>query len=96
MHDRAQLLQDTLAARDQAAALLKALLEAKGVAESHPSPKGDLYKRVTGASSLDNAVAETRRSIDAYDRLIAQIDKGEDGPQLMVRARQLAGGAANT
>jgi hypothetical protein len=96
MNDRARLLQDTRAARDQAAALLKALQDAKGVAESHPSPKGDLYKRVTGASSLDNALAETRRSIDAYDRLIAQIEKGEDGSEMMVRARQLAAGAANT
>ncbi|HYE62827.1 MAG TPA: hypothetical protein VD997_12595 [Phycisphaerales bacterium] len=95
MTDRARLLQDTLAARDKAAALLGALLESKKTIESTPSPKGDLYKRVTGASSLDNAIAETRRSIDAYERLIAQLEKGYEGPaEVITRPGQLATGAA--
>jgi hypothetical protein len=95
MTDRARLLQDTIAARERASSLLKALQEAKAGVEASPSPKGDLYKRVTGASSLDNALAETRRSIDAYERLIAQLEKSEDGPtEVVVRPGQLTGGAA--
>ena len=30
----------------------------------------DLYKRVTGHSSLENAIEATRRAIEAYDRML--------------------------
>ena len=86
MIDRQQLLQGTLAARDHAASLLKALQDAKGLTEAQPpAPKGDLYKRVTGASSLENAIAETRRTVDAYERLIAQLEK-QDEPEVVIRS----------
>ena len=89
------MLQDTIAARDKAAALLKALQDAKGMTESQPpSPKGDLYKRVTGASSLENAIAEARRTVDTYERLIGQLEKASDDSEVVVRnAGRLAGGA---
>src|SRR5688572_28019998 len=95
MSDRARLLHETIAARDNAAALLRALQDAKGLSESQPpSPKGDLYKRVTGASSLENAITETRRTVDAYERLIGQLEK-QDEPEVVVRnAGSLAGEAS--
>lgn len=91
MTDRARLLQDTITARDKAAALLVALQEARKGVEATPSPKGDLYKRVTGSSSLDNAIAETRRSIDAYERLIGQLEKAEEAPAEVVTRQMPAG-----
>lgn len=90
MSDRERLLKETIAARDHAAALLRALQEAKGQSESlAPSPKGDLYKRVTGASSLENAIAETRRTVDAYERLISDLEKHET-PEVVVRPAERA------
>lgn len=37
----------------------------------------DLYKQVTGHNSLERAIAETRRMIACYDRVLEQIDKPE-------------------
>jgi hypothetical protein len=90
MSDREKLLTQALAARDNAAALLRALQDAKGTAEAQPpSGKGDLYKRVTGASSLENAIAEARRTVDAYERLIGEMGKQET-PEVVVRPSERA------
>ena len=70
--------------------MLHSLLEAKasevlpppstspspGPAPSTESPRRDLYKHVTGSSSLDNAIATARRSIETYDRILAQLQIG--------------------
>mgnify|MGYP001343013860 CR=1 FL=1 len=71
MNDRNQLRQKIQAARDEACAALVAL-------QAGGSNGGrDLFKQVTGASSVDNAVAEARRIIDAYDRILRDLDAGD-------------------
>jgi hypothetical protein len=90
MSEREKLLTETIAARDNAAALLRALQQAKGLTDAQPpAPKGDLYKRVTGSSSLENAIAEARRTVDAYERLIGELEK-QDAPEVFVRPTERA------
>jgi hypothetical protein len=79
MTDRQRIL-DATDARAKAQELLSVLLDAKATTESQGGgPRGDLYKRVTGQSSLENAIAATRRTIEAYDRLIAQMERDVSG-----------------
>ncbi len=68
------VLDEVRTARDHARALLKALQDAKAAGERASNGPGDLFKRVTGQSSLDNSIAATRRTIEAYDRVIAELD----------------------
>ncbi len=98
MTNRTRLLQETIQARQRAAALVEALVQASTASE--PVPKRDLYKRVTGSSSLDNAIAEARRAVEAYDRLIGEIEKeaekGDPQPEVVVRPDALrASGSAS-
>jgi hypothetical protein len=69
----AEIIARTVAAKAEATRLL-CVLEAQQ-AEAVASGGSDLYKRVTGASSIENALAETKRSIDACDRLIDQVER---------------------
>lgn len=69
MDERTQLRQKIQAARDEATAALAAL-------QGGSTMGRDLYKQVTGHSSVDNAVAEARRIIDAYDRILRDLDSG--------------------
>ena len=73
MNERNQLRQRIQAARDEACAAIGALQACGGSA----SGGRDLYKQVTGHSSADNAVAEAQRIIDAYDRILRDLDSGE-------------------
>ena len=52
--------------------LLDSLLDAKSVSERNLASinQDDLLKRVTGNSSMDNAIASTRRLIDSFNRVI--------------------------
>jgi len=77
MDERRRMLDDTVAARAKALELLKSLTDAQAGAD--PSGK-DLYKRVTGQSSIDNSIAATRRAVDAYNRVIAQLESGGELP----------------
>ena len=67
-------LDDIFALRAEAQRLLDGLHDAKRRAEAvlADSPRRDLFKRVTGHSSLDHAIAETRRTLEAYDRLLTE------------------------
>jgi len=72
-----EIRQQLIAARTQAevlAASLAAQLQAKqqgGWARADGRP--DVFRQVTGQSSLESAVAEARRVIEQYDRLVAQL-----------------------
>lgn len=68
MNERDQLRQKIQVARDEARAALAALQA------SHGCGGRDLYKQVTGASSVDNAMAEARRIVEAYDRILRDLD----------------------
>ena len=74
MDQRRQILEETIAARTKALELLKSLTAAQAGAD--PTSK-DLYKRVTGQSSIENSIAATRRAVEAYDRVITQLQSTE-------------------
>lgn len=65
----------TRAARERAENLLAILIEARDRSEERLADlrQADLLKAVTGRSSLDNAIAETRRMIDRLDRSIPAV-----------------------
>lgn len=69
---KAQLLTQTIERREEATKLLDSLLDAKSVSERNLASinQDDLLKRVTGNSSMDNAIASTRRLIDSFNRVI--------------------------
>jgi hypothetical protein len=83
MDQRRQILEETIAARTKALELLKTLTAAQ--ATTDPSAK-DLYKRVTGQSSIENSIAATRRAVEAYDRVIAQLQAAEAAEVKMPQA----------
>ena len=58
--------------RDDAVVLLKSLLDAKSISERNLEElqQPDLIKQVTGRSSMDNAIASTRRLIDSFNRVL--------------------------
>lgn len=67
-----RMIQDTIQRRDDAVALLRSLLDAKSVSEKNLAllQQPDLVKQVTGRSSMDNAIASTRRLIDSFNRVL--------------------------
>jgi|GEM_PF-2761878 len=71
--------QQQLAAK----ALLNELVAAHrevGTTTAAPTPVRDLFKRVTGHSSLENAIEATRRAIEAYDRMLARNGRSHASP----------------
>ena len=64
--------EDVVARKAEAEELLRELVAAKKQTEVilAEASRKDLFKRVTGQSSLDNAIAQTSRSIEAYGRVI--------------------------
>ena len=69
---KAELLSQTIHRRDEATKLLESLLDAKKISERNLATiqQDDLLKRVTGNSSMDNAITSTRRLIDSFNRVI--------------------------
>jgi len=70
--NKQQLLSQTTHRRDEATKLLASLLDAKKISERNLASihQDDLLKRVTGNSSMDNAIASTRNLIDSFNRVI--------------------------
>lgn len=77
MTERQRILQETTQVREKAEALLRGLMEAKTVSEKHLADvrQTDAMKRLTGKSSMDNAIASTRRMIDSLDRALGTLKK---------------------
>jgi hypothetical protein len=83
-------LHTIAAQRLQAKALLEELLSAHRtvIAESSKGAAGvsngvsvatrDLFKRVTGHSSIENAIEATRRAIEAYERIQTRADSSKN------------------
>lgn len=73
--ERQRILLETATVRDRAQALLKGLMETKATFERHApiQPKADALKKVTGRSSLENAVASTQRMVEALNRTLGQL-----------------------
>lgn len=73
--ERQRVLLETVTARDEAKSFLRALEDAKTRSEKHLAELGqpDHLKAVTGRSAMDNAIASTRRLIETYDRVLAEL-----------------------
>ena len=67
-----RMIEETTKRRDDAVALLKSLLDAKSISERNLEAiqQPDLIKQFTGRSSMDNAIASTRRLIDSFNRVL--------------------------
>ncbi|MEQ9207755.1 MAG: hypothetical protein RLN78_10345 [Phycisphaerales bacterium] len=80
--DKRQILSQTTHRRDEATKLLESLLDAKRVSERNLASinQDDMLKRVTGNSSMDNAIASTRKLIDSFNRVIDDLRRnlGDD------------------
>lgn len=74
-HDPSALLEETLAARTKAERLLEGLLSVKETSERrlHELRQWDALARVTGRSSIDNAIESTRAMIELIDRSLADL-----------------------
>jgi hypothetical protein len=75
------LIAQARIAREQARELLQALLDTQRILDNQTSR--DLYKKVTGQSSLEKSIASARRLIETYDRVI-----GDGGSALVVAPPQ--------
>jgi hypothetical protein len=77
MSERQRILQETNVVRDKAEALLRGLMDAKSTSEKHLAAvhERDRMKALTGRSSMDNAIASTRRMIDSLDRTLSQLKR---------------------
>jgi hypothetical protein len=93
MDQRRQILEDTVAARSKALELLKTLTIAQ--ASTDPTSR-DLFKRVTGQSSIENSIAATKRAVEAYDRVIAQLEAGGETPVATVTQSAMGGTRPST
>lgn len=69
-----RLRDETLFARAQAERLLADLLACQA---SGDTACRDLYKQVTGQSSLEKAIDEARRLVASHERLLLQIGKDQ-------------------
>lgn len=82
MTQRSKMMVETQAQRDRALQLLEALRQAKTRSETNlvKINQTDFLKKVTGASSMDNAIASTQRLIDAFNRVLDQLrDELDEG-----------------
>jgi hypothetical protein len=88
--DRQRFLEETLAAKERAAALLKGLLAAAAVSDEQmrQTSRKDPMKVVTGRSAMENAVASTRRMIESLNRAVeeARKDLGDDDMSVLDEA----------
>lgn len=92
--ERQRILLQFTAARDHAESLLRVLLEARAQSEKHLAEvkQPDAMKRVTGRSSIDNAVASTQRMIESINRNIGQIERELSDEDLALLNESRAGG----
>lgn len=73
-----QVFSETRTRRDEARALLRALMDAKTKAEqAGPGARPlDSLEHVTGCSSMDKAIESTRRLIDSFNRVLDDLCGG--------------------
>ncbi|MBC7835412.1 MAG: hypothetical protein H7Y88_09985 [Phycisphaerales bacterium] len=69
------LLAETVAARERAEGVIQGLMQAKAQCEADlaRASREDILKKVTGRSSLDNAVIQARKVVESLDRAIDQL-----------------------
>lgn len=89
-----EVLGEVTAARKQAEAVLRDLLAAQSECEQQLTQENrrDPMKLVTGRSSLENAIATTRRMIEAFDRQIQELMRIAGGGDAVLTPQIRAGG----
>lgn len=72
-----KMLIETTQRRDEANILLRTLLDAKKISERNLAAirQPDLIKKVTGKSSMDNAIESTRKLIDSFNRVLDDLHR---------------------
>jgi len=72
---RQRFLVETIAAREQAEATVQGLMQAREECERQlqQQNKTDVLRSVTGKSSLDRAIADAQRMVEALDRAIEEV-----------------------
>ena len=82
-----QVFSETRARRDEARALLRALMDAKAHTEQGNSEcrTADFLRDITGRSAMDKAIESTRRLIDSFNRVLDDLrrDLTEDDLALL-------------
>lgn len=75
--DRRRFLTEATAARERVEAALAGLIRDRDAIEKdlQEGRRADLFKHVTGKSSLDRAVDEARRMLDSLERAIDEVRK---------------------
>lgn len=73
--ERRRFLTEATAARERVEAALAGLVRDRDAIEKElrDGRRADLFKRVTGKSSLDRAVDEARRTLDSLERAIDEV-----------------------
>lgn len=81
---KSRMIVETRTQRDRALQLLEALRSAKQRSEGNLArlKQTDFLKKVTGASSMDNAIDSTQRLIDAFNRVLTQLNDDLDDSDL--------------
>lgn len=69
-----QLMETTRRARERAEALLRSLETATSATTGAAGGETDAYKAVTGRSAIENAIASTKRMIEALDRASERVE----------------------
>lgn len=96
LSERQRVLAETIAAREKAEALLRALMEARSASEKRLSELNlsDQLKKVTGKSAMDNAVASAQRTVDMLTRALEDFKK-ELSPEELAMAYDRQSGRAS-
>jgi hypothetical protein len=96
LSERQRILAETIAAREKAESLLKALQEARSASEKRLSELNlsDQLKKVTGKSAMDNAVASAQRTVDMLTRALDDFKK-ELSPDELAMAYDRQSGRAS-
>lgn len=81
---RQHVLLETLAARQRAAELLKVLQQAQAECEKclQQDKRQDAMRAVTGSSSIEQAIASTKRMIETLDRALDEARNGMTDDEL--------------
>jgi len=79
-------LDDTIRLRERAVAVLKSLQDAKRRCDKQltTTNRTDAMTQVTGRSSLDEAIASAKRTIDVLDRAAVDVLKGGGVPEFVI------------
>jgi hypothetical protein len=88
MNTKQRMLVETTARRDEAEALLRVLIDARTLSEQNLAKIGrpDLVKKVTGRSSMDNAVASAQRLVESFNRVLTDLRESVDEADLSLLA----------